>query len=199
MAQLQNATAFVRRGVLAPTKAVETYLQALDIFIKGGITPIAVFDGAPRPAKAAESADRAGKRQAARDRVESLCAAGAPADEVQRAVVAAAYVSTDMRVAAIRVAHQLGVRVVVAPLEADGQLVWLYAEEGATRVMTSDGDLAILGCNVVRVPQKGALSFIDDSHFLLYDFGDARLRVVGPPSPAPFNMLHAVARHGLWA
>ena len=76
--------------------------------------------------------------------------------------LAASHVSIELRVAAVRAAHSLGVRVVVAPFEADGQLAWFHFEEGATRVLTNDSDLGALGCNVVRVPPRAPLSFIED-------------------------------------
>ena len=163
MAQPPNARSMVLRGVLAPPRAVGTYLRALAVLTEAGVVPIAVFDGAPRPDKAQEVADRQASREAARVRAVGLLESGGSDVEVGAAVAAAAHVSTELRVAAIGAAHQLGVRVVVAPFEADGQLVWLHLHEGATRVLTNDSDMGALGCSVSRVPPKAPLSALRDA------------------------------------
>ena len=137
----QNARAQVLDGVKAPNRVIATYMRALSIMIQYGVTPVAVFDGAPRPGKAQENAARMARREAARASALDAVKRGASDDEVMEQVRKAAHVTPELRSTCIRNATALGVDVIVAPFEADGQLAQLARSRRVDRVMTNDGDL----------------------------------------------------------
>ena len=135
-------------GDLAPKGVVAIFLRLLGMLTKNGVTPIAVFDGATRPSKKDEATHRAEVRKQAALRAKAMLRTGASAVEVNRACRAAAPVTPELRQAAICAAISLGVQVLVAPYEADGQLAFLHRQGEAHRVFTNDSDLGGLGCDL---------------------------------------------------
>lgn len=172
-------------GELAPGSVIQLFLRGLGKLMENRIKPIVVFDCATRPSKKDEAARRASQRKEAAVRARAMLRTGASAVEVNRACRAAAPITAELRQAAIGAAISLGVQIVVAPFEADGQLAFLYREGTADRIFTNDGDLGGLGCNLVRLPPRRSLDFIEDGVFYLYDFGKACQSPVLPIPPPP--------------
>ena len=184
IANPQNARLQVFDGVLAPKRAVATFTRALSTLSQRGVTPIAVFDGAPRPGKAEEVRTRKAGRQAKRIVAQQKLNQGCSDKEVSDAVKAAAHVTPELRYACICSARTLGVSVVVAPFEADGQLAQLYRSGRVRRVVTIDSDIGVLGCSVVRLDHEHPLSWMDDGLLTSYNF-DVRVPRVPIPKRPP--------------
>ena len=92
------------------------------VLVEHGVIPIAVLDGAPRPCKAAETAARGERRAAAAAQAQEKLDAGRPEEEVLTCVREAAFVTTELVRETVQGARALGLRVVLALYEADGQL-----------------------------------------------------------------------------
>ena len=108
-------------------------------------------------------------REAARASALDAVRRGASDEEVMGAVRQAAHVTPELRLACIRNAIALSVTVIVAPFEADGQLAHLARSGRVDRVMTNDGDLGALGCNVVRLDSRCPLTWLEDGVLATYD------------------------------
>lgn len=109
-----------------------------------GVTPYLVFDGDFLPSKAMTEASRASRREASKKAGLELLKAGKPAQahqELQKAID----VTPEMARNLIEELKKAGVPYVVAPYEADAQMVYLERQGLVTGIISEDSDLLVFG------------------------------------------------------
>ncbi|KAI1438085.1 hypothetical protein GGR50DRAFT_641390 [Xylaria sp. CBS 124048] len=109
-----------------------------------GVTPYFVFDGDLLPSKAATEASRLKRREEARKMGLELLKAGKPAQahqELQKAID----VTPEMARHLIEALKKADIPYVVAPYEADAQLVYLERQGIISGIISEDSDLLVFG------------------------------------------------------
>lgn len=109
-----------------------------------GVTPYLVFDGAYLPSKAGTEASRAKNREESRRRGMELLKAG-KAREAEKEFQKAVDVTPEMARNLIEELKRNNVAYVVAPYEADSQLVYLEREGIIDGIVSEDSDLLVFG------------------------------------------------------
>ncbi|KAI2627690.1 hypothetical protein GGR54DRAFT_590043 [Hypoxylon sp. NC1633] len=121
-----------------------------------GITPYLVFDGGFLPSKAATEASREKRREECKKAGLELLKAGKPSQahaELQKAVD----VTPEMARHLIEELKKAGVPYVVAPYEADPQLVYMEREGHISGILSEDSDLLVFGAKrlLTKLDQHG--------------------------------------------
>jgi len=121
-----------------------------------GVTPFLVFDGDYLPSKATTEAGRASKRKESRQIGLELYRLGKRSQahlELQKAVD----VSPEMARQLIEELKAAGVQYIVAPYEADAQLVYLERNGVISGILSEDSDLLVFGakCLLTKLDQHG--------------------------------------------
>ncbi|KAI0397551.1 hypothetical protein F5Y17DRAFT_348136 [Xylariaceae sp. FL0594] len=121
-----------------------------------GVEPYLVFDGDFLPSKAATEASRAKRREEARKAGLELLKAGKPSQahqELQKAID----VTPEMARHLIEALKRAGVSYVVAPYEADAQLVYLERKGIISGIISDDSDLLVFGAKrlITKLDQYG--------------------------------------------
>ncbi|KAI2635757.1 hypothetical protein GGS26DRAFT_511553 [Hypomontagnella submonticulosa] len=121
-----------------------------------GIKPYLVFDGGYLPSKASTEASREKRREECRKAGLELLKAGKPSQahaELQKAVD----ITPEMARHLIEELKKAGVPYVVAPYEADPQLVFLEREGHISGILSEDSDLLVFGAKrlLTKLDQHG--------------------------------------------
>ncbi|KAI8964225.1 hypothetical protein F5Y11DRAFT_316985 [Daldinia sp. FL1419] len=121
-----------------------------------GITPYMVFDGGFLPSKATTEASREKRREECRKAGLELLKAGKPSQahaELQKAVD----ITPEMARHLIEELKKADVPYVVAPYEADPQLVYLEREGHISGILSEDSDLLVFGAKrlLTKLDQHG--------------------------------------------
>ncbi|KAI9772041.1 MAG: Rad2 nuclease [Geoglossum simile] len=121
-----------------------------------GVTPFLVFDGDYLPSKATTEAGRESKRKESRQIGLELYRLGKKSQahlELQKAVD----VSPEMARQLIEELKATGVQYIVAPYEADAQLVYLERNGTISGILSEDSDLLVFGakCLLTKLDQHG--------------------------------------------
>ncbi|KAJ9148547.1 Exodeoxyribonuclease 1 [Pleurostoma richardsiae] len=121
-----------------------------------GVTPYLVFDGDFLPSKACTEASRARRREESRKTGLELLKAGKPSQahlELQKAID----VTPEMARHLIEELKVAGVPYVVAPYEADAQLVYLERQGLIGGIISEDSDLLVFGAKrlLTKLDQHG--------------------------------------------
>lgn len=121
-----------------------------------GVTPYMVFDGDFLPSKARTESSRAKRREDSRKAGLELIRAGKPAHaqiELQKAID----VTPEMARLLIEELNKEGIPYVVAPYEADAQLVYLERHGYTSGVISEDSDLLVFGAKrlLTKMDQYG--------------------------------------------
>lgn len=146
------------------SSTVRLVMERVEALARVGIVPLLVFDGKPLPGKAEEATARAKARAAARQALlEHLDAGNSREDAVAlghaRRMAARTPKLTN---ALIRCLWQKGYSFVVAPYEADIQVVHLQRTGAIAAGITGDADLQMLGLEVVVYDTPGhRIDFVD--------------------------------------
>ena len=121
-----------------------------------GLIPYLVFDGDFLPGKAATEADRARRRDESRMLGLELLQRGRTA-QAQQELQKAVDITPEMAARLIEELKKLGVQYLVAPYEADAQLVYLERKGVISAIISEDSDLLVFGakCLLTKLDQYG--------------------------------------------
>lgn len=144
------------RQLLIPLRHVDFFMHRVRMLFHFGITPYIVFDGDNLPSKSRTEIERHAKRKEARRKGEELLRLGKAAqayDELKKAVD----VTPAMARQVIEELKRFQVKYVVAPFEADSQLVYLEKEAMIDGIISEDSDLLVFGARtlVTKLDQYG--------------------------------------------
>jgi exonuclease-1 len=131
-----------------------------------GVTPYLVFDGDFLPSKAGTEASRAKRREDSKKAGLELLRAGKPSlahQELQKAID----VTPEMARNLIEELKKAGVPYVVAPYEADAQMVYLERQGAISGIISEDSDLLVFGAKrlLTKLDQYGKCIEINRKDF----------------------------------
>lgn len=131
-----------------------------------GVTPYLIFDGDYLPSKASTEADRSKRRDDSKKAGLDLLNAGKTSQaylEFQKAVD----VTPEMAKQLIDDLKRAGVKYVVAPYEADAQMVYLETKGIIDGILSEDSDLLVFGakCLLTKLDQYGNCIEINKADF----------------------------------
>lgn len=150
------------------TRYIDFVVNRVRMLLDFGITPYLVFDGDALPSKAMTNHDRRTERKAAKELGLSLYRSGkteAAEQEFQKAVT----VTPDMTFRLIRELRRMNVAFIVAPYEADAQLVYLERHGIIDGVISEDSDLLVFGVKrlITKLDQHGDCIEINRADFAI--------------------------------
>ena len=151
-------------------------LRIVDAILNAGATPVVVFDGAPLPMKARTDIVRAAQRQAHRRTAAALLQEGKAA-AAEKEMAAAFEVTAEMRHIFITALKARRVEFVVAPYEADSQLVFLVESRQCDAAVTEDSDLLAYRCpcTLYKLQESGHARLIKFADLSQAEEGGRRL------------------------
>lgn len=126
------------------TRQSHTYLS----LTRHAIDVTVVFDGAPLPSKRETEISRRKSREESLVRAQQLEADG-KTSEAHALYARSVDVTPDMAFKVTQVLRSIGVKVIVAPYEADAQLAYLSRKNFVDFVISEDSDLLVYGCSRV--------------------------------------------------
>lgn len=130
--------------------AVTNKLKMLRHF---GIEPYLVFDGAPLPTKADTNSERRQRREEARKKADAYVALG-NTKLAWKEFMKAASVTFEMVKSVMVELDILGIKYVVAPYEADPQMVYMEKIGLVDGILSEDSDLLVFGCRILITKLK---------------------------------------------
>lgn len=141
-------------------------MHRVKMFKHFGVTPYVVFDGDYLPSKAKEELDRENRREASRKAGLELLKAGKPSQahiELQKAID----ITPEMARHLIDELKKADVPYVVAPYEADAQLIYLERQGIISGIVSEDSDLLVFGAKrlLTKMDQYGQCIEINRSQF----------------------------------
>lgn len=149
-------------------KYVDFAMHRVRMFKHFGVTPYLVFDGDYLPSKAKTEESRESRRESSRAIGLGLLKAGKPAQahlELQKAID----VTPEMTRQLIEELKKAEIPYVVAPYEADAQLVYLERHGHISGIVSEDSDLLVFGAKrlLTKLDQHGQCIEINRRDFLL--------------------------------
>ncbi|CAD6455277.1 b2c59eec-2b0c-4d1f-a050-d97e87ddf845 [Sclerotinia trifoliorum] len=137
-------------------KYVEYCMHRVRMLLHFGVTPYLIFDGDYLPSKAATEKDREKRRKDCKRMGQELLNAGKTSQaylEFQKAVD----VTPEMARHVIDELKDMGVQYIVAPYEADAQMVYLERQGIIDGILSEDSDLLVFGakCLLTKLDQYG--------------------------------------------
>ncbi|CRG88181.1 exonuclease 1 [Talaromyces islandicus] len=171
-----DAYGWLHRGTVAcamdlalnkPTaKHIDFVLNRVRMLLFFGVTPYLVFDGDNLPSKSGTETDRLQKREESKKLALALHNKGRTAEaqqEFQKAVDVTPYMARQL----IEELKRMKVQYVVAPYEADAQLVYLEKQGVINGIISEDSDLLVFGAKrlLSKLDQHGDCIEINRSEF----------------------------------
>ncbi|OAG38829.1 hypothetical protein AYO21_07024 [Fonsecaea monophora] len=145
---------------------IDFVLSRVRMLLDFGVTPYLVFDGDNLPSKAATNAARRKKREESRALGLDLYKAG-KTTQAQQELQKAIDVTPLMARQLIEELKKLNVPYIVAPYEADAQLVYLEHKGIINGILAEDSDMLVFGAHrlLTKLNQYGELLEIERSEF----------------------------------
>ncbi|KAJ5252085.1 XPG/RAD2 endonuclease [Penicillium chrysogenum] len=171
-----DAYGWLHRGTVAcsvdlvldnPTrKHIDFVLNRVRMLLFFGVKPYLVFDGDNLPSKAGTEQDRYRRRQESKSLGLDLQRKGRMPEayqEFQKAVDVTPYMARQL----IEELKQMNVQYVVAPYEADAQLVYLEQQGDIQGIISEDSDLLVFGAKrlISKLDQHGECIEINRANF----------------------------------
>ncbi|CAK7565318.1 MAG: Rad2 nuclease [Sporothrix epigloea] len=164
-------------------KYVDSVLHRVRMVQHFGVTPYLVFDGDFLPSKASIEVSRAKRREESRKAGQELMSAGNPKQaslEFQKAID----ITPEMARHLIDELKKLGLPYIVAPYEADAQMVYLERQGIVSGILSEDSDLLVFGAKrlLTKLDMQGRCIEINRREFCacreisLTDFSDTNFR-----------------------
>ncbi|RMZ91384.1 hypothetical protein DV736_g1396, partial [Chaetothyriales sp. CBS 134916] len=173
-----DAYGWLHRGTIAcavelaldkPTlKYAEFAINRVKMLQAFGVTPYLVFDGDALPSKAGTNAERRKKRQESKRLGLELYKAG-KTSQAHQELQKAAEVTYQMARQLIEDLRKLDIQYIVAPYEADAQLVYLEQKGIIDGILSEDSDMLVYGAKrlITKLDQFGDCVMIDRADFAL--------------------------------
>lgn len=152
----------------APTRGyVTSVMKKVDMLRHFGVEPYMVFDGSPLPTKEATHIERKQKRDKAKEAANALLKKGNKSLAWKEFMKAAA-VTPEMAKSIMVELDRKHVKYVVAPYEADPQMVFLEKVGLVDGILSEDSDLLVFGCNklITKLNDYGECIEIDRANFV---------------------------------
>ncbi|KAH6637499.1 exonuclease-like protein [Boeremia exigua] len=148
------------------TKHIDFCMHRVRMLIHFGVTPYLVFDGDNLPSKAGTEKDRRERRKEGKRLGLELLKVGKTSQaqlELQKAVD----VTPEMARAFIEELKAINVQYIVAPYEADSQMVYLERKGIVDGILSEDSDLLVFGakCLITKLDKYGDCVEINRNHF----------------------------------
>lgn len=167
----------------ATSKYVEYFEKRLELLLSNNVTPFIVFDGGYLPSKQRVEKSRNSSRTDALQKGFKLAANGHKG-EAYKYFMKAIDITPAMVTQVINLLIRMNVRYVVAPYEADAQLVYLEKINEISAIISEDSDLLIFGCKVLitKMDNFGHCIVVSRDRFSdcpeLRNMSDAQLRAI---------------------
>ncbi|KAL1958496.1 hypothetical protein VTO42DRAFT_4360 [Malbranchea cinnamomea] len=147
-------------------KYVDFFMNRVSMLIYFGVTPYIVFDGGVLPSKAATEEARAARREESKRAGMRLYHAGRVVQaqqELQKAVDVTPYMARMV----IEELKKLDIQYLVAPYEADAQLVYLEKQGIINGIISEDSDMLVFGAKrlISKLDQHGECVELNRSDF----------------------------------
>ena len=154
------------RAPLTKHRYVDFSMHRVRMLLHFGVIPYIVFDGDYLPSKAATEVERAKRREESKRKGLELYRLNKPSQahlELQKAVD----VTPEMARQLIDELKKIGVQYVVAPYEADAQLVYLERQGITQGMLSEDSDLLVFGAKrlLTKLDQYGDCVEINRADF----------------------------------
>ncbi|KAF3047642.1 Rad2 nuclease [Didymella heteroderae] len=148
------------------TKYIDFCMNRVRMLLHFGITPYLIFDGDNLPSKAGTEKERRERRKEGKRLGLELLKVGKTSQaqlELQKAVD----VTPDMARAFIEELKAIDVQYVVAPYEADSQMVYLERKGIIDGILSEDSDLLVFGakCLITKLDKYGDCVEVNRNHF----------------------------------
>lgn len=147
-------------------KYITSVLKKVEMLRHFGVEPYLVFDGASLPTKAATAAERRTKREEAQKKADEYMAKGNRL-LAWKEFMKAAGVTSQMAKSIMVELDRRGIKYIVAPYEADPQMVYLEKIGLVDGIISEDSDLLIFGCKklITKLNEYGECIVINKEHF----------------------------------
>lgn len=152
----------------APTSGyVTSVMKKVDMLRHFGVEPYMVFDGSPLPTKEGTHLERKQKRETAKEAANSLMKKG-NRKLAWKEFMKAAAVTPEMAKSVMVELDRKHVKYVVAPYEADPQMVYLEKVGLVDGILSEDSDLLVFGCNrlITKLNDYGECIEIDRANLV---------------------------------
>ncbi|KAI8612721.1 PIN domain-like protein [Chytriomyces sp. MP71] len=135
-------------------------LKRVALLRQFGVEPLLVFDGGCLPMKHHTENERRQKRKDARERAQEELRKG-NATKAMELFQQCVNITPNMAHELIKTLQKEGIKYIVAPYEADAQLVFLEKIGKVHAVLTEDSDLLVFGCQRVLLKLEASGSVVE--------------------------------------
>lgn len=147
-------------------KYITSVMKKVDMLRHFGVEPYFVFDGCSLPTKEATNLERKKNRDEARSRADTYLKQG-QTKLAWKEFMKAACVTSQMVKSLITEFDKAKIKYIVAPYEADPQMVYLEKVGLCDGILSEDSDLLIFGCNrlITKLKDDGTCVEINRKNF----------------------------------